>query len=72
MFSGARYVNFYKIFFKKPKFFILKFEVDFKNHNFVAIYFKEPFEVLMIIYRYVFKKPEIFLKTMKIVEFSQL
>jgi hypothetical protein len=30
--------------FKKPKFFILKFEVEFKNHNFVAIYFKEPFD----------------------------
>jgi hypothetical protein len=28
----------------KPKFFILKFEVEFKNHNFVVIYFKEPFD----------------------------
>jgi hypothetical protein len=27
---------------KNPKFFILKFEVDLKNLNFVAIYFKEP------------------------------
>jgi hypothetical protein len=30
--------------YKNPKFFMLKFEVDFKNHNFVAIYFKEPFD----------------------------
>jgi hypothetical protein len=32
--------------YKNPKFFILKFEIDFKNHNFVAIYryFKEPFD----------------------------
>jgi hypothetical protein len=30
--------------YKKPKFFILKFEVDFENHNFVAIYFEEPFD----------------------------
>jgi hypothetical protein len=27
-----------------PKFFIPKFEVDFKNDNFVAIYLKEPFD----------------------------
>jgi hypothetical protein len=24
-----------------PKFFIIKFEFDYKNYNFVAIYFKE-------------------------------
>jgi hypothetical protein len=32
--------------FKNSKYFILKFEVDFKNHNFVAtgIYFKEPLD----------------------------
>jgi hypothetical protein len=41
--SGAGYVKCYK----NPKFFILKFEVDFKNHNFVAIYFKN---LLMTIY----------------------
>jgi hypothetical protein len=29
---------------KTPKFFIIKFEVEFKNHNFAAIYFKEPFD----------------------------
>jgi hypothetical protein len=31
-------------YYKNPTFFILKFEVDFKNHNFVTIYFKEPFD----------------------------
>jgi hypothetical protein len=46
-----------------PNFFILKFEVDVKNHNFVAIYFKESFDDHL---PYVFKKHEIFLKTMKI------
>jgi hypothetical protein len=30
--------------YKSPKFFILKFDFEFKNHNFVAIYFKEPFD----------------------------
>jgi hypothetical protein len=32
--------------YKNPKFFILKFEGDFKNHNFLAlpVYFKEPFD----------------------------
>jgi hypothetical protein len=30
--------------YKNPQFFILKVEIDFKNHNFVAIYFKEPFD----------------------------
>jgi hypothetical protein len=30
--SGAGYVKCYK----NPKFFILKFEVHFKNHNFLA------------------------------------
>jgi hypothetical protein len=29
---------------KNPKFFIPKFDVDFKNDNFVAIYFKETFD----------------------------
>jgi hypothetical protein len=38
--SGAGYVKCYK----NPKFFILKVEVDLKNHNFVAIYFKETFD----------------------------
>jgi hypothetical protein len=49
--------------YKNPKFFILKFEVDLKNHNFVAIYFY----LLMIIY--FFLKNEHFFKTMKIVFF---
>jgi hypothetical protein len=30
--------------YKTLKFFILKFEFDFKNHNFFVIYFKEPFD----------------------------
>jgi hypothetical protein len=37
--SGAGYVNSYKM-LQNPKFFILKLEVDFKNHIFVAIYLK--------------------------------
>jgi hypothetical protein len=40
LFDGAGYVKCYKT----PKFFILKFEDDIKNHNFVAFYFKEPFD----------------------------
>jgi hypothetical protein len=39
---GAGYVNFYKI-IQKPKIFHTKVCSCFKNHNFVAIYFKEPF-----------------------------
>jgi hypothetical protein len=50
--------------YKNPKFFILKFEVDFKNHNLVAIYFEEPFDDHLC-----FKKHDNFLKTMKIIEF---
>jgi hypothetical protein len=38
--SGAGYVKYYK----NPKFFILKYEVGLKNHIFVAIYFKQPFD----------------------------
>jgi hypothetical protein len=41
---GSGYVNSYKNVTKKPKFFKLKFEVECKNTNFVAIYFKEPFD----------------------------
>jgi hypothetical protein len=39
--SGDMYVNSYKKCYKNPKFFRFKFEVDLKNHNLVAIYFKE-------------------------------
>jgi hypothetical protein len=56
--SGAGYINSYKM-LQNPLIFHTKVEVDFKNHKFVAIYFKEP---LMIIY--VFKKHEHFLKNM--------
>jgi hypothetical protein len=41
--SGAGCVNYSRM-FKNPKFFILKVEIDLKNHNFVAIYLKEPFD----------------------------
>jgi hypothetical protein len=41
--SGAGCVNSLKM-LQNPKFFILKFEIDFINHNFIAIYFKEPFD----------------------------
>jgi hypothetical protein len=51
--------------YKNPKFFILKFVGDFKNHNFLALYFKQPFYDHLCL----FKKHENFLKTMKIVEF---
>jgi hypothetical protein len=43
--------------YKNPKFFIQKHKVEFKNHNFVAIYFKEPFDD-----HFYLKKHEIFLK----------
>jgi hypothetical protein len=38
---------------KYSKFFILNFEVDFKNHNLVAtgIYFKEPFDYQTCLYK---------------------
>jgi hypothetical protein len=39
LFAGAGYINSYKM-LQTSKFFILKFEVDFKNHNFIAIYLK--------------------------------
>jgi hypothetical protein len=60
--AGAGYVNSYKM-LEKPKIFILKFEVDFKNHNFVTLK-----NLLMIIY--VFKKQENFLKSCKLFNFS--
>jgi hypothetical protein len=38
LFAGAGYINSYTVkCYKTPKFFIQKFEVDFKNHNFIAI-----------------------------------
>jgi hypothetical protein len=56
--------------YKNPKFFIFKFEIYFKNHKLIAIYFKEPFDDhLPVPVRYVFKKHKNLLKTMKIVEF---
>jgi hypothetical protein len=39
-----RVCKFIKKCYKNPKFFKLKFEVEFKNHNFVAIYLKAPFD----------------------------
>jgi hypothetical protein len=59
---GAGYVNSSKM-LQKPQIFHT-YGIDFKNHNFVAIYLKN---LLMIIY--VFKKHENYLKTMKIDEF---
>jgi hypothetical protein len=35
---GSGYVNSLKS-YKNPKFFLLKLQVEFKNHDFVAIYF---------------------------------
>jgi hypothetical protein len=49
--TRSRGIKILKYVTKTQNFSILKFEVDFKNHNFVAIYLKEPFLII-----YVFKK----------------
>jgi hypothetical protein len=44
-----RVCKFFKKCYKNPKFFILKLAVEFKNHNFVAIYFKELFMIIHVL-----------------------
>jgi hypothetical protein len=55
--SGPEYVNSYKTFYKNPKFFILKFEVEFKNYNAMLFSLKN-----LLILIYVFIKHENFMK----------